>query len=154
MRASGKTVATIAGLLVLVCACSEGPRPTGDKGPAVIVKLGLQGKWALDCAADFSRQNPYMIYAVAGVGDPTEQLMARDPRLDRVTPLRDIVELEGGLVQWVQKAADGLVTTVIKVEGSRQKTWSAVMSDGTVLVSDGKFNGGSQTPWFNKCAGG
>lgn len=154
MRASGKTVATIAGLLVLVCACSEGPRPTGDKGSAVIVKLGLQGKWALDCAADFSRQNPYMIYAVAGVGDPTEQLMARDPRLDRVTPLRDIVELEGGLVQWVQKAADGLVTTVIKVEGSRQKTWSAVMSDGTVLVSDGKFNGGSQTPWFNKCAGG
>ncbi len=154
MRASGKTVATIAGLLVLVCACSEGPRPTGDKGPAVIVKLGLQGKWALDCAADFSRQNPHMIYAVAGVGDPTEQLMARDPRLDRVTPLRDIVELEGGLVQWVQKAADGLVTTVIKVERSRQKTWSAVMSDGTVLVSDGKFNGGSQTPWFNKCAGG
>ena len=120
----------------------------------MIVKLGLQGKWALDCAADFSRQNPHMIYALSDAGDPTEQLLARDPRLDRITPLRDIVELEGGLVQWVQKAAGGQVTTVIKVEGLRQKTWSAVMSDGTVLVSDGMFNGGSQTPWFNKCAGG
>lgn len=154
MQFSGRLVAAISVLLVLVSACGGGPRPTGDKGPAVIAKLGLQGKWALDCAADFSRQNPHMIYALPSAGAPTEQLLARDPRLDRITPLRDIVELEGGLVQWVQKAAGGDVTTVIKVETSRQKTWSAVMADGTVLVSDGKFNGGSQTPWFNKCAGG
>lgn len=148
----GRVGATCA--LFALAACSGGPRPTGITGPPVITKLGLEGKWALDCAADFSRQNPHVIYALPAAGAPTEQLLARDPRLDRVTPLNDIVELEGGLVQWVQKAAGGQVTTIIKVDGSRQKTWKAVVTDGTVLVSEGAFNGGSQTPWFNKCAGG
>lgn len=154
MRTNGRIAPTLAALLLVLCACEAGPRPTGEKGPAVITKLGLQGKWALDCAADFSRQNPHMIYNVPPVGAPTEQLLARDPRLDRITPLGDIVELEGGFVQWVQKVAGGQVTAVIKVDGLRQKTWNAVMSDGTVFVADGRFSGGSQTPWFNKCAGG
>jgi len=144
----------VAFTLVGLSACGEALHPTGAKGAVVITKLGLEGRWALDCAADFSRQNPHLIYAVPAAGDPTEQLLARDPRLDRITPLRDVTELKGGFVQWVQKAAGGQVTAVIKVDGLRQKTWNAVMSDGTVLVSDGNFNGGSPTPWFNKCAGG
>ncbi len=154
MRRPWSVVPALAIIVAGLAACSDAQRPTGARGSGVITKLGLQGKWALDCASDFSRQNPHMIYTVPAVGAPTEQLLARDPRLDRVTPLSDIVELEGGYVQWVQKAADGQVTAVIKVEGLRQKTWNAVLSDGTVLVSDGKFNSGSQTPWFNKCAGG
>ena len=154
MRARLRGVLALLVLLPLVAACGGGPRPTGAKGPDVIARLGLEGRWALDCAADFSRQNPHMIYALPNNGPPTEQLLARDPRLDRVTPLTDIVELEGGMVQWVQKAASGTVTTIIKVDGPRQKTWHALMSDGTVLVADGAFNGGSHTPWFNKCAGG
>lgn len=154
MRRPWSVVPALAIMAVSLAACGDAQRPTGAKGGGVITKLGLQGKWALDCAADFSRENPHMIYAVPVTGEPTEQLLARDPRLDRITPLSDIVELEGGFVRWVQKAADGQVTAVIKVEGLRQKTWNAVLSDGTVLVSDGKFNSGSQTPWFNKCAGG
>jgi hypothetical protein len=154
MRRPRSVVPALAIIAVGLAACGDALRPTGATGAAVITKLGLQGKWALDCAADFSRENPHMIYNVPSVGAPTEQLLARDPRLDRVTPLSEIVELEGGFVQWVQKAAGGQVTAIIKVEGLRQKTWNAVMSDGTVFVADGKFSGGSQTPWFNKCAGG
>jgi hypothetical protein len=86
MRANGRIAPALAVLLLVLCACESGPRPTGEKGPAVITKLGLEGKWALDCASDFSRQNPHMIYTVPAVGSPTEQLLARDPRLDRVTP--------------------------------------------------------------------
>lgn len=154
MRRSRKGWLLVLLLLPLLAACGGGPKPTGAQGPEVIERVGLKGRWALDCAADFSRQNPHMVYALPANGPPTEQLLARDPRLDRVTPLMDIVELEGNMVQWVQKAANGTVTTIIKVEGDRQKTWHALTSDGTVLVADGAFNGGSQTPWFNKCAGG
>lgn len=134
--------------------CEAPLKPTGLEGVPVLEKLGLLGRWAFDCAVDASRENPTIVYAVNSAGVASEQFMARDPRLDRNTPLSGIMELEGGHVQWSQKAGSSRVTVILKVEGARQRTWSAVLADGSVFVSGGQFNGGRETPWFNKCAGG
>lgn len=138
----------------LVAACERVPQPTGAVGPQVLVSAGLVGTWSMDCTVAASRANPYVIYVVPASGDPAEQFVARDPKLDRVTPMRDIRELEGQLVEWTQKVADKTVTVAVKVEGARQRLWRSELSDGTIFVSGGAFRGGSQTPWFNKCEGG
>jgi len=74
-----------------------------------------------------------------------------DPNFDRTTELLDVKELPGGSVQWTQKAGDTMVTVVTKLEGNRQKTWSSTVDDGTQLISNGKFSGGGEPPWFSKC---
>jgi hypothetical protein len=112
------------------------------------------GTWAFDCAADASRENPFIIYTAPQSGEPAEQFIARDPKLDRITPMRNIRELEGRLVEWTQRVADKSVTVIVQVEGRRQRVWRSELSDGTVFVTQGAFSGGAQSPWFNKCAGG
>lgn len=139
---------------VLAAACERLPPPTGAVGPKVLVSNGLVGTWAFDCASDASRENPYIIYTVPQSGDPVEQFIARDPKLDRITPMRNIRELEGKLVEWTQRVADKSVAVIVQVEGRRQRVWRSELSDGTVFVSEGAFSGGAQSPWFNKCAGG
>jgi hypothetical protein len=144
----------LAAISALVVACDRGPKPTGTVGPQVLVMSGLAGTWAVDCALDASRENPYIRYTVPASGEPAEQFIARDPRLDRTTPMRNIRELEGQHVGWTQRIADKSVDVIVKVEGARQRVWQSILSDGTVFVSDGKFGNGAETPWFNKCAGG
>lgn len=139
---------------LIVAGCERLPAPTGAVGPQVLVSAGLVGRWAVDCAADASRENPSIVYAVPQTGDPVEQFVARDPKLDRVTPMRQIRELEGKLVEWTQRVADKSVTVIVQVEGRRQRLWRSELSDGTVFVSQGAFSGGAPTPWFNKCTGG
>lgn len=123
-------------------------------GPQVLVSTGLVGTWAFDCAADASRENPFIIYTAPQSGEPAEQFIARDPKLDRITPLRNIRELEGKLVEWTQRVADKSVTVIVQVEERRQRVWRSELSDGTVFVTQGAFSGGAQSPWFNKCEGG
>jgi hypothetical protein len=139
---------------LLAGACERLPSPTGAVGPKVLVSTGLVGTWAFDCAADASRENPFIIYTAPQSGEPAEQFIARDPKLDRITPMRNIRELEGRLVEWTQRVADKSVTVIVQVEGRRQRVWRSELSDGTVFVTEGAFSGGAQSPWFNKCAGG
>jgi len=144
-------------LLVVAClvvACERLPAPTGAAGPQVLVSMGLVGTWSFDCASGASRVNPYIIYTVPQTGEPAEQFIARDPKLDRVTPLRNIRELEGKLVEWTQRVADKSVTVIVQVEGQRQRLWRSELSDGTIFAVSGAFRSGAQTPWFNKCSGG
>ena len=136
--------------LVGVVACSREPAATGVVGAAALSKNGLIGQWAMDCGQGFGLHNPYLIYAVAGGGVPTEQLLI-DGKRNRTTPLQDIAELAGGFVKWTEKADEGLATIVTKVEGRRLKTWRSVHADGTVLVSDGHFSGGAEVPLFSRC---
>lgn len=144
-------------LLAIAClavACERLPAPTGAAGPKVLVSTGLVGTWSFDCASGASRENPYIVYTVPQTGEPAEQFIARDPKLDRVTPLRNIRELEGNFVEWTQRVADKSVTVIVQVEGRRQRLWRSELSDGTMFASAGAFRSGAQTPWFNKCSGG
>ncbi len=153
MRLAWK-LSVLAVLSCMVGACDRGPKPTGAVGPRVLVTSGLAGTWAVDCALDASRDNPYIVYGVPASGDPAERFIARDPRLDRTTPMQNIRELEGQHVGWTQRIADKSVEVIVKVDGARQRVWQSILSDGTVFVSEGKFGNGADTPWFNKCAGG
>ena len=31
------------------------------------------------------------------------------------------------------------------------QTWHATHSDGTLMVDEGRYAGGSEVPWFNRC---
>ena len=145
-------------LLIAVClyaaSCEDLPKPTGAVGPDVLVASGLSGTWAIDCASDASRSNPYIIYSVPVTGEPAEQFLAHDPRLDRTTRMRDIRALEGQKVAWTQRVADKTVDVIVQVEAQKQRVWRSVLSDGTIFIADGRFGSGQDTPWFNKCAGG
>lgn len=94
--------------------------------------------------------NPHLVYEVPTTGFPTERLLM-DTQHDRVTPLENIKELANGLIEWSQTTPAGRVTVLTKVESTREKTWTSTLSDGTVLISGGRFSGGGETPWFNKC---
>lgn len=147
-------LALIAGIASAGTGCERLPAPTGATGPQVLVSAGLVGTWSFDCASGASRENPYIVYTVPQTGEPAEQFIARDPKLDRVTPLRNIRELEGKLVEWTQRVADKSVTVIVQVEGQRQRLWRSELSDGTIFAASGAFRSGAQTPWFNKCSGG
>jgi hypothetical protein len=127
------------------------PEPTGATGPSVLVKDGVVGRWALDCAKPFSVENPHLLYSLPSSGGASEQVLM-DAKHDRTTTLQDIAELEGGFVQWSQKAGQGLATIVTKIDGSRLQTWHAKHSDGTLMVDKGRYAGGSEVPWFSRCA--
>lgn len=136
--------------LVTLAACgSQSPQAPGV-GSAILEKLGLPGRWAQDCFRPYNTHNPHLIYTAPTNGVPTEQVLM-DPNFDRTTELLDVKELPGGSVQWTQKAGDTMVTVVTKLEGNRQKTWSSTVDDGTQLISNGKFSGGGEPPWFSKC---
>jgi hypothetical protein len=139
---------------IYAAGCEDLPKPTGAVGPGVLVASGLTGTWAVDCASDASRNNPYIIYSVPDTGEPAEQFLARDPRLDRTTRMRDIRALEGQKVAWTQRVADKTVDVIVQVEAQKQRVWRSVLSDGTIFIADGRFGSGQDTPWFNKCAGG
>lgn len=157
---SSMTAQSHYGCLFLIAACFSAagcdalPRPTGAVGPGVLVSSGLSGTWAIDCAADASRSNPYIIYSVPASGEPAEQFLARDPRLDRTTRMRDIRALEGQMVAWTQRVADKSVDVIVQIEARKQRVWRSVLSDGTIFIAEGRFGSGQDTPWFNKCAGG
>lgn len=130
--------------------CNRLPAPTGATGPSVLVKMGIVGHWALDCGRPQGIENPSLTYMVPPSGDPTEQVLM-DAMHDRITSLQSIIELEGGFVQWSQKAGQGLATIVTKIEGTRMQTWHASHSDGTLMVEKGHYAGGSTAPWFSRC---
>lgn len=151
MRASARTVVALVLIAGGLSACNRLPAPTGATGPSVLVKDGVVGRWALDCAKPFSVENPHLLYSLPSSGGASEQVLM-DAKHDRTTTLLDIAELEGGFVQWSQKAGQGLATIVTKIDGSRLQTWHAKHSDGLLMVEKGHYAGGSEVPWFSRCA--
>jgi len=141
----------VAAFVLVLAGCDRMPGPTGATGPSVLVKDGVVGRWALDCAKPVSLENPHLLYSLPSSGGASEQVLM-DAKHDRTTPLQDIAELEGGFVQWSQKAGQGLATIVTKIDGSRLHTWHAKHSDGTLMVDKGHYAGGSEVPWFSRCA--
>ena len=135
---------------LLLASCGSETEPAVSAGPRVLVKVGLVGHWAVACSSDHSSMNPHLVYEVPTSGLPTERLLM-DTQHDRVTPLEDVKELANGLIEWTQTIPGGRVTVLTKVERTRHKTWTSTLSDGTVLISGGRFGGGGETPWFNRC---
>ena len=146
LRGLAMVVVTASGLT----GCDRLPPPTGANGPSVLVKHGVVGRWAFDCSKAAGVDNPNLIYVISASGDPTEQVVI-DAKHDRTSKLQAIVELEGGYVQWEQRAGEGAATIVTKIDGKRMQTWHATHSDGTLLVDKGRYSGGSETPWFTRC---
>lgn len=145
--------------LAVVCAlaanlflvqCGAAVEPTGVVGKEALIRAGLIGHWAVNCDAEFTTENPHLIYAIPEKGDPTEKLLM-DALRNRTTPLREIRELKGSMIEWTQPLHDGSVKVVTKIEGRRQKTWSSVLSTGAVMIDRGAYEGGGEAPWFNKC---
>lgn len=130
--------------------CGPALEPTGVLGAEALVRSGLIGHWAVNCDAEYTTENPHLIYAISDKGDPNEKLLMDQIR-NRTTPLRDIRELKGNMIEWVQPWPGGTMKVVTKVEGRRHKTWSSVLSSGATVVDQGRYEGGGEALWFNKC---
>lgn len=137
-------------LAVLLSCCSPSAQPTALTGTDALIKSGIIGHWAVACDADHSSLNPHLIYEIPSIGSPTEQLLM-DTQHDRTTPIENIKGYSNGLIEWTQTTPRDRVTVLTKVAGTRQKTWTSTLSDGSVLISDGRYEGGGEAPWFNKC---
>ena len=147
-----KVLCSVAVSLGLV-QCGPVYEPTGVVGVEALVRSGLIGHWAINCDVEFTEKNPHLIYAVPEKGDPTEKLLM-DALRNRTTPLRDIRELKGGMIEWTQPLHEGSVKVVTRISKGRQKTWSSTLPTGTIVIDQGQYDGGGEVPWFNRCSEG
>jgi hypothetical protein len=117
-------------------------------------QAGILGSWAVNCNAPPSKTNPYQLFAPSSSGSPTRTLQMDNPDLDGTLTIKDVRIIASDRVglSWTGRSGNVLRMVVLKA-GNRLKGFESVrVSDGKVLVKDGRFTGsGGETPWFTKC---
>jgi len=119
----------------------------------VLMKSGLAGNWALDCAKPAARDNMYSKFEIAGDGRVvvTYTYDAEVPK--RTSTVTNLSIVSPGHVGYTITGVDGKpLNLVVLIEGDRRRTWSSIKSSGEVLIKDGLAKpDGSQTKWFHRC---
>jgi len=143
-----------AGLALLLLASPIG-LATADasaRDREILKNFGMLGRLAINCAAPASRENPYVIFAVAPDGKATRTLEMKDPALDATLPIRNVRLLSPDRLQYDETGRQSeLIVTFAKV-GGKFRSWHSMRVNGTVLVADGKFvSSGSPTQALEAC---
>jgi len=119
-----------------------------------LTQFGLIGSWAADCSAAPSLANPFQTFVASNYGEPTRQLMAGNPLVDRIMPIHDVILVTGDRLRLSFEQNGVVVTIVLLKDGNRVRPIESTTGDGRTLVSGGIVqNTGAQTQWVVKCPG-
>ena len=131
-------------LLGIAPACAASDRD-------VLKQFGMLGRFALDCAAPASSNNPHTAFAVSPQGRVTYTLKMT-PDLDGTFPMRNLRLLAPDRLQYEQTGRQSELTITVARIAGKFRSWNSVRADGTVLIADGKFpKTGSPTLTFTFC---
>jgi hypothetical protein len=126
-------------LAMLVLLGLLGIAPAGASDRDVLMKFGMLGTTAVDCAAAPGPSNPYVIFAVSPQGQASRTLKMMDSGLDATLAIRNLRLLAPDTLQFNETGRQSeLIITLVKVAG-KFRSWRSVRADGTVLIADGKF---------------
>lgn len=113
---------------------------------------GLLGAWALDCGAEASAENPYVVFRTV------EQYVQRDT-MTSATERSDVSIVEaadaGKSDEIVMQVANdrGRLRLVVRIEPKRMRSMEISLIGGQKVVADGRLvAGGTEVPWLNKCS--
>lgn len=117
-----------------------------------IAKFGLEGHWAISCAAAPAPTNPHVRVATSPQAQPTRELMTGNAATDNVLPLTN-ARLIGENQLTFQEILDGkLLTFLVLRDGDRYRIDELVTDDGKALVTHAVQNwDGKDSPWYQRC---
>ena len=123
-----------------------------DDGDA-LVRSGLAGTWAQDCAAPPKDGNWYDRYEVTKGGEVTETLYNSGEKIFRASKIYAVHILSSDRLAYSMHDADGeTLDLVVQMDGKRHRTWSSRGDKGKMYIDQGKLvSDGSEGTWFTKC---
>ena len=122
----------------------------------VIRDFGILGRNAIDCAAPFGRENPYVIYAITPTGEVTRTLKMVAGAAGTFV-IRNLRTASQNTLQYDETGTTSMFAiTLIKQNDGTLRSWRSVQTSGSgkveILIEDGKFkSSGRDTPAFNFC---
>jgi hypothetical protein len=117
-----------------------------------IARFGLEGHWAISCAAEPAPSNPHIRVAASDTAPPTRALVTGNAALDNVLELTNARPV-GARQLTFQELSDGkLLTFLVVMEDDRYRVDEMVTSDGKALVTHAVQNwDGKPSPWYQRC---
>lgn len=121
-----------------------------------VIKFGLLGTWAVDCAKPPSPDNPHTSIAASWAGHPrqttdigtgyTQPVELRNVRIIATDRL-------ALLVVYVGLAEEPSFQVILARVGARFRSHESVRRDGVALIREGRFvDTGDPTPLFERCS--
>ena len=117
-----------------------------------IARFGLEGHWAISCAAEPAPNNPHVLVAASAAAPPTRELITGTAAMDNVLQLTN-ARLVGANQLTFQEFTEGkLVTFLVVMQDNRYRVDEMVTSDGKALVTHAVQNwDGKPSPWYQRC---
>jgi hypothetical protein len=116
--------------------------------------FGLLGRWAVDCGKPASSDNPYGIYSMIDK-DSADLTYDFGPQWK---PHKNTINFARALdanrlrINHLDHSDNTSMETVIVKSGNRVQNYSAVQSDGKVIIENGVYTANGQPAvWLNRC---
>jgi hypothetical protein len=153
-HAAGQTMNGIIAIL-LACAVSALVRPAmADSLEGTLAGFGLLGRWAVDCGAAPSTDNPYGLYRMLSPHE-AELLYDFGPQFEPHVHIITFAEPVAGnrlRLKQLDRQDGSYLETVLQRLNGRIQNVSVVQSDGKVVVKDGIYTAnGSPAVWLERC---
>lgn len=131
------------------------PPADGARGRAPTVgetfeKHNLLGTFALDCGKPVSRENRYYVHRLLDAGRVQREMMSGPATRDFLVIFERGSELRPNQIALAGSRDGQLVESIYLVEPSRARVLESTVA-GRKEITGGRFVGGGETPWMNKC---
>lgn len=112
----------------------------------------LLGTWAMNCDAEASADNPYVVFRAVENYVQRDTMASATERLDV-----SIIEFAAAIKpdQMAMRIANerGRLDLVVRIEPKRMRSMDISLANGGKIVADGRtIQNGAEVPWLNKCS--
>jgi hypothetical protein len=136
---------TVAALVMAVPAAAQADSEA-------ITKFGLEGHWAISCAAPPAPTNPHVRVATSMATSPTRELMTGTPATDNVLELINARPVGDDQLTFEEIMDGKRVTFLVVMQEGRYRVTEMVTEDGKALVTHAVQNwDGKDSPWYQRC---
>jgi hypothetical protein len=112
----------------------------------------LIGAWAIDCGAESSAQNPYVVYRVLGADYVQRDTMAGAATRTDASLIDRAAEAGPGRLSMTMTSQQRRMDLVVMIDGKRMRTVEVTTEKGDRLVAEGRLaSSGLELPWITRC---